>query len=155
MPPTTTMPMRARQREQSRWRPYGPPTSLTQVPNGIHNPSPCSEKPFVRHTHKSQAFRPLQYKNNIRPSNARSSLTPPRTTDYACSTIQLPSESSRRSLRFPTPVSLREEVSEDAYTIPHVPPTDNEDLPPLPELRTEKPMLACANAPFAKETVGM
>ena len=50
---------------------------------------------------------------------------------------------------------LREEASEEAYTIPHVLPTDNKDLPLLPELWTEKLMLVCPNALFTKETVGM
>ena len=77
MPPTTTMPMQVHQQEQSCWQPYGPPTSFTsQVPNGINN-SPYSEKPFIRHSHKSHAFQPLQYKNNTQCSNTQSSLTPP------------------------------------------------------------------------------
>ena len=47
-----------------------------------------------------------------------------------------------------------EEPSEDASTSARVPLTDK-DLPPLPELRTERPMLACANPPDTKELVGV
>ena len=107
MPPKTTMPM---QTHQWCWWPYGPPTSFAGwIPNGINNSSPYSEKLFIRHSHKSHAFQPLQYKNNTWCSNAQSSLTLPWTTDYACSTIQLPCESSCRPLHFLTPVLLREE----------------------------------------------
>jgi hypothetical protein len=156
MPPITTMPIRVRQRELSRWRPYGPPTSFTiQVPNQINHPSPFSEKPSVRHSLKLHAPRPLQYKNNNRRPVTRTSPTPPRTTDYACSTSTVSSEPLYSILRLPTPVSLTDEVSDQVSLCSRVPPTDNEDLPPLPELRTEKPVLACANTPAAKELVGV
>jgi len=142
-----------RQREQSRWRPYGPPASFSiQTPESNNHPSPCSEKPSVRHSLKFHAPRPLQYENN----NRHPTSPPPQFTGYACSpsTSTHSCERPRPALRLSTPVSLAEEPSEDASTSVRVPPTDK-DLPPLPELRNERPMLACANTPDAKGLVGV
>lgn len=82
-----------------------------------------------------------------------SSPPPPHTMDYnstSCIIPQseryLPSTSTRT-----TPRSLLEYVS----TTRQLPdPTKDEDLHPLPELPSDKPMLARANTPSAKELVG-
>ena len=153
MPPISATTNRLRQREQSRWRPYGSPASFSiSAPESNNHSSPCSEKPPVRHGLKFHAPRPLQYRNN----NRHPTSPLPQFTGYACSasTSTHPCERPRPALRLQTPVSLAEEPSEDASISARVPLTDK-DLPPLPELRTERPMLACANSPDAKGLVGV
>lgn len=160
MPPIQTMPMRVRQRDLSRWRPYGSPTSLSlNLPNESESsfrPHPSPQKSY-RHRHiKHNVSRPLHFQDSTRPLAPRlspSSPPPSHSMEYAiCPGAVLQSEPCMPSVSAsPTASSLVDYVS---TTCQRPALTREEDLPPLPEIRTDKPMLACANTPSAKELVG-
>lgn len=152
MPPSSSMPVRPSRREDSRWRPYGISTPSTSQPHHtvaetIFKPVPPQNQPKRRSAKYHAPPRPLQYKDSNQ-GPPRSSLSPP-TTHYGSDDFTMPTSDSMQhmpsrpvseSLDHPTLIDSRVKASD-------------EDLPPLPELRTEKPMLACSNTLVAKRLV--
>lgn len=154
------MPVRVCQRDLSHWRPYGSPTSLSlNLPNeskSSFRPHPSPQKSYRRCHIKHNVSRPLHFQDSNRPLAPRLSPSSPpssRSMEYViCPGAVLQLEPCMPSVSAsPTALSLVDRAS-TTRQCPVL--TREKDLPPLPEVRTDKPTLACANAPSAKELIG-